>query len=158
MSKDNRDGVVVKKVRAFPIKGQIKGADGVALPISILKLAEVGFLAELQPTAMQPGDRFEVSFEIPVEHWTVNSSIKVVKLYHHWGDLSGSTEQVGAAAKSASVKSDVKGAPGIAPHSSAEMPAGALTRHLVEFHFVTLASNLQIKIRSFLHAISKHAD
>ena len=91
MSSSNNDSkkkhpdeqVVVKKVRAYPIKGQLKSlSTGTSISMSIVKLTEIGFLAEVAPTAMQPGEKFDCNFEIPVMNHAIAGPVALMKLYH----------------------------------------------------------------------------
>jgi len=75
------DQLKVKKVKAYPIPGSLKQESGL-VPIRIVKLVLQGFLAEVDVGYIQPGDRFQVGFELPVSHHLVSENIVIVKLYN----------------------------------------------------------------------------
>lgn len=80
------DQLKIKKVKAYPIPGSLKQEsrpESGFVPIRIVKLVLQGFLAEVDVGYIQPGDRFHVSFELPVSHHLVLENIVIVKLYNH---------------------------------------------------------------------------
>ena len=148
MKKANQQEVVVKKVKAFPIAGQLKTGAGTAIPIKIVKLTDRGFLAEVMPTAIQPGEKFESTFEIPVQHRMINEPVVMVKLYHHWG-------ADGAAPTSTPVPNPEKAPAPAATGSLSGAPAGVA--HLIEVHFQNLNPDNRKHIHSFLSAATKRS-
>lgn len=134
------DGVVVKKVKAFPIAAGIKTAEGQFIPVQIVKLTKQGFLAELAPTPIQPGEKFEVHFEIPVYHTKISEPVVMVKLYQHWGQNSAPV----SADKSAS-----------AAEPTLQPQQGAGIMHLVEMHFQNLSITSRNHIDTFLSQVQK---
>ncbi len=132
----SKDDVVVKKVRPFPIPAQIKTASGATLPIQIVKLTTLGFLAEIAPSPLQPGEKFEVSFEFPVLHERLTETVVMVKLYQSWGATSAAPAS---------------------PQPNPEADGGNPSRRssigivqLIEMHFVGLSLQGRRNIDSYL--------
>lgn len=130
MAGKNERKVVVKKVPAFPIPAQLKiGAANIQA--KILRLNTRGLMAEVPAANLEPGEKCEMSFEIPVLHLPINEPMVVVKQYSQW--------QGGA-----------KTAPPSAPAAAGSSPGVA---HLVEVHFVSLSEKARENIVAFLKKI-----
>jgi hypothetical protein len=72
----------VVKVKAFPIAAKLTiGASPESIPGQILKLTAHGFLVEASVTAMKTGEKFTITFELPVLHEAVTAPCVVVKIY-----------------------------------------------------------------------------
>ena len=107
----------VKKVKPFPFAASLTDARGTSSG-QIHRLTLHGLMIELATTALQPGEKVDVSFVTPVLNGAVAISGVVVKVYNH---LTRPTESVpeatpkGAAFSSTHlVEVHFKGAPGIA--------------------------------------------
>lgn len=137
--------VNVKKVKAYPFAAQFKTASR-TLPAKIVKLTLQGFLAEVSSGLLQPGDHFEVSFELPALHTLVTAPGTVVKIYNQWA--GNSTKLGSGAAPSPSVNPD----PGKAGPAAAASPS---VLRLVEVHFQSLPLTDKEKIVEFLQALAK---
>lgn len=73
--------VQVVRVQAYPIDGALVKVEGQpAIPIQIVRLTEVGFLAKLFGY-MKVGDTYNVSFKIPVLETRIAESVRVIKTY-----------------------------------------------------------------------------
>jgi hypothetical protein len=118
--------VKVKKVNAYPIPAKIKFASG-EVTVQIMKLAPIGFLCEIPNNQLQPGEKFECSFELPVIHKTVTEPIVAVKIYNQW---------------SGGAKDGASGAGGV--------------HHLAEFHFVALSAAGREATEQFLRQLGNH--
>ena len=79
----------VKKVKAYPISAVLKGKT-TQMSASIMKLAEVGFLAELSSGVVTVGDKFDFTFELPVMHKVITGEGVVVKVYNQFSGGTGS--------------------------------------------------------------------
>jgi len=141
----NRDDVIVKKVKPFPIPGQIKSLSGATFPIHVVKLTTRGFLAEIAPSPIQPGERFEVNFEFPVLHRQLAEMVVVVKLYQSWGASHPTT--LPAAPK------DQQGA----PSQPAASTSGVGIIQLVEMHFMSLSPEGRKNIDTYLAQAQKRS-
>ena len=128
-------GTRVKKVKAYPFAMQLKSASG-AFPGQVVKLAPQGLLAEVKHPTIQPGEKFEVSFETPVQNEYVNEHVVVVKIYSSWsgGHLTSPSETSAAATQGGTNQA-------------------ATPTKLIEVHFITLSSDSTKAINSFLRAI-----
>lgn len=84
MSKSRAENVIAKKVRPFPIAAQVAGGEA---PVrgNIIKLTPLGFLIEIGANFMKVGEKYEVTFELPVSHFTVKEGVVVVKSYNQFG-------------------------------------------------------------------------
>jgi hypothetical protein len=72
----------VVKVKAFPIAAKlVVGSGPEALSGQILKLTPRGFLIEAAVPALKTGDKFTITFELPVLRTVVTDTCVVVKLY-----------------------------------------------------------------------------
>ncbi len=71
----------VVKVKAFPIAAKLAFGASPEIGGQILKLTPHGFLVEAQAPAMKTGERFTVSFELPVLRIGISDSCVVVKMY-----------------------------------------------------------------------------
>jgi hypothetical protein len=82
-SSSKSTGIAEKKATAYPIKGQLRlPASGSAMAMAIVKLTEIGFLAEVPPSGVKAGEKFECSFEIPVNHHPISTSLTLIKIYN----------------------------------------------------------------------------
>ena len=79
---ENDQNVKVVKVRPYPIRCQLKHADGSA-PISceIMRLEIMGFIFKAQNRYFKTGDEYTCEFELPVLHKKVSELVKVIKTY-----------------------------------------------------------------------------
>ncbi len=68
----------VKKVSPYPFEATIEG-NGRKLPIRILKLAPVGFYADVAPGFVKVGEEFNCVLEIPVLRDVIVGPVKVFK-------------------------------------------------------------------------------
>lgn len=122
----------VKKVKAYPIAATLKSAGG-AFPAQVVKLTPQGFLAEITASNLQPGEHFEVTFELPVVHQVVTELCVMVKLYNQWAGSAATQAQAAAA-----------GAP---------IQPGIL--RLCEMHFQNFSDQGKGHVLSFLRALNK---
>ncbi len=99
----------VKKVKPFPFQGNLVDVRGTSSG-QIHRLTLHGLMIELAVTAVQPGERVDVSFVTPVLNGTVAVSGVVVKVYNH---LTPPPIESGSAFTSTHlVEVHFKGAPG----------------------------------------------
>ena len=77
----------VKVVKAFPLKCGFKSEAG-AFPGQILKMNLMGFIADIGAVQPRAGDRFEVTFDLPVLGHSVATVGVVVKTYNQLGGVS----------------------------------------------------------------------
>lgn len=126
------DQVKVKKVKAYPFPLQIMTDSGV-IQGQVVKLTLQGFLAEVPSSALQTGEKVQVSFELPVLHAVINEPGVMVKLYTQWGGR-GQTQ-------------------GPAEASSAASNVHHL--HLIEIHFKPLSIAGSESISTFLRSLNK---
>lgn len=136
----NQTKVVVKKVKQYPFGVQFKTATG-AFNGQIVKLTPQGFLAEVPVPTLQPLERLECAFELPVLHKSVASGVVVVKVYNQW---NGGAQ--GAQAKATTT------APPTGPGPAASTSPVV---HLVELHFQSLPDASKNHITSFLKSSEK---
>ena len=134
----------VKRVSAYPFPVQLKTATA-TIAGQIQKVTLEGFLAEIPSTSLQPGDRLDISFELPVHRVSVVQTGVTVKLYSQWGAQ--------------------KAAPGAAPptpqpeSASSNLTLGSPTAEgravvqLVEIHFQPLTDAGRSAISQFMRAI-----
>lgn len=143
----SRDGVIVKKVKPFPIPGQIKAASGATFPIQIMKLTNLGFLAEIAPAPIQPGEKFEVHFEFPVLHRFLTELVVMVKLYQSWGASSSSLPQASSAKEGENTS------------QSQQQPAASHVGivQLIEMHFLGLSAEGRKNIDTYLAQAQKRS-
>jgi hypothetical protein len=135
------DQIKVKKVSAYPIPAKIKLASG-EMPAAILKIAQQGFICEINDNKLQPGERFECTFELPVIHHLVTDLIVAVKIYNQW---SGGGTPAGGAAPHAPASGSSSGAA-----SSPSNSQPGTIQHLAEFHFVQPSPTTKDAIGKFL--------
>lgn len=76
MSDDNR--VKVKRIIPYPFEASIEGG-GRKLPIRILKLAYLGFFADVAPGFVKVGEEFTCVLEIPVLRDVIVGPVKVFR-------------------------------------------------------------------------------
>ena len=57
---------------------------------AIMKLADLGFLAELSSGLVAAGDKFDFTFELPVSHKMISGQGVVVKVYNQFSGATGS--------------------------------------------------------------------
>ncbi|MDX9732166.1 MAG: PilZ domain-containing protein [Bdellovibrionales bacterium] len=70
----------IKKVKPYPFRAELKDAGGTQ-EVSVVKLTKQGMLFEAPGTKLQPGDKIEVAFTIPVLGGAVAAVGVVIKLY-----------------------------------------------------------------------------
>jgi hypothetical protein len=126
--------VKVKKVKAFPIAATVKVGTA-ALQGQVVKLAPQGFLVELAIGHFRPGDKFEITFELPVMHHEITEQCVVMKIYTQWAGNKSSD-----------------------PASAAKPPEGGASaqgksQFLIESHFVALNAVNRGKVDAFLRAV-----
>lgn len=135
--------IKVKKVRAYPIPATL--TIGTAnLSGQVVKLTTQGFLAECALTALKPGDKFEIKFELPVLNVSIAEACVLVKVYSHWGTMPTGGS---AAAEGQS----------LTPPSAPEGAAGASSKVnlLIEGHFQNTSLKGKERLTSFLNALSR---
>ncbi len=71
----------IKKIKPFPIHAQLTDARG-TYPGQIKTLAVHGMMIEVAATAVQPGEKVEISFVTPVHNATVGLEGVVIKVYN----------------------------------------------------------------------------
>lgn len=138
--------VKIKKVKPYPILASIKCANGAVFPGKILKMNLQGFLIETPPTQLQPGDRFDCTFELPASRQLISQHCKMIKLYSHWRGLDGG----------GSLENPEK-APASKTATGSVQFAGLTVNHLVEIHFESLTEVNKRKIREFLNSTVKNS-
>lgn len=78
--------VKIKKVKAYPIPAKMTvGTSPETVSGQVLKLNQRGFLIEANVPAWKTGDKFSITFELPVLHKVLNEACVVVKLYTSTG-------------------------------------------------------------------------
>jgi hypothetical protein len=84
------------KVKAFPIAAQMTIGASVHAG-QILKLTASGFLFEAQSSGLKTGEKFQISFELPVLHHAVVEPCVIVKIYTTAGSqvIEGHFQSVG---------------------------------------------------------------
>jgi hypothetical protein len=82
---NNSSDVVVKKVPAYPIAAQLKMNTAVG-KAGLVKLTQLGFLAEVDITNLIPGDKCDIEFTIPVLGHHIAEPIVVIKQYTRMND------------------------------------------------------------------------
>lgn len=114
----------VKKVKPFPIQASLTDARGTSSG-QIHRLTLHGLMIELAVTALQPGERVDVSFVTPVLNGPVAIPGVVVKVYNH---LTAPAVETGSAFTST---------------------------HLVEVHFKGAPAQAMSRIAQFLESIGQ---
>lgn len=144
----------VKKVSAYPIPVAIKTA-AATLNGQIVRLTLQGFLAEIAPSNLQPGDRFEVSFSIPVINTAVTEPGVMIKLYSQWG--AQKNDQKGSSSEPAAPEKDQPAPAPNAPNLTLGSPSaeGRPVVHLIEVHFQSLGLNARAAVSQFVRATGK---
>lgn len=77
----NVSSAQIKKVKPYPFKADLKDTQGNRSG-NIILLTENGVLLELPIGSVQPGDKVDVSFQLPVSSEVVQFSGVVVKVYN----------------------------------------------------------------------------
>ena len=126
----------VKKVKPFPFSASLTDARGTSSG-QIHRLTLHGLMIELGATALQPGEKVDVSFVTPVLNGTVAISGVVVKVYNH---LTRPTELARPA----------EPIPEAAPSESAFS-----STHLVEVHLKGATGVAMSRIAQFLESIGQ---
>lgn len=145
--------IKAKPVKAYPVLVSFKLASGTASG-QILKLTQNGFLAETTANMLQPGDRFEVAFELPFLAHPVNEPAVVIKLYNQWG---GSQNAGVANASAGATPGGAVAAPAAGGGAAAAPTAagGVIVVRLVEIHFQSLSHANKERITTFLNIVAK---
>jgi hypothetical protein len=131
----SQQNIKVKKVKAFPIAGQLKTASSL-ISMQVMKLTPLGFLAEISENTLQPGEKFDCTFDIPVMHRTINEPVVMIKLYNQWGGSLTDAPPASAGASTAT---------------------GTSVLRLIEVHFVALSSAGKANIVAFLTSLQKQS-
>ncbi len=120
----------VKKVKPYPIGGQMKDARG-TYQGNVMRLTLSGLMIEISGSSVQPGEKVEVGFVTPILKGAIAVKGVVVKVYNQLTGVSG-------------------GAATTAPPTGAgaTAPAGAI--HLVEIHFTSVPPDSMNQIAIFL--------
>jgi hypothetical protein len=135
------DASNVKKISAYPFPIQLQSGTATTTG-QVQKMTLEGFLAEIPSTPLQPGDRLEVSFEIPVFRVILKQSAVVVKLYNQWG-ATKSQPKVSAAPNAGDLTFGSPTAEGLA------------VVQLIEVHFQPLTDTGRSAISQFMRAIKQ---
>lgn len=138
--------VQVKKVKAFPFPASVKIGTGV-LPGQVMKLTVQGFLVEFSLKTIKPGDKIEITFELPVLKHSITEACVVVKLYNQWALSSSGADSASPAVPPKDAK--------VAAQTPAAGVAPAKVTQLVECHFLNLNSSSRERIQSFLNAVGR---
>jgi hypothetical protein len=141
--------VKIKKVKAFPIAGQLK-TSAAAFPIQVVKLTQLGFLAEITASMLQPGEKFESIFELPVLHRPINEQVVLIKLYNQWGGNL-------AAMSPAATGSTAPAPPANSETTNSGVSSSPAVLRLIEVHFVALSESGRGNIVNFLNTLRKSA-
>ncbi len=149
---------IIKKVSAYPFVGTLMhGAHPV--PVSIIRLTMQGLLAEIAQISLQPGERFDLTFELPVLHHVVMEKVMVVKFYSRWsGQAKSASSQSSfgeAATKTGRSRNDARSVESGSAHKSShygqladkqstdghtvQSESHGSVGHLVELHFTSLS-------------------
>jgi hypothetical protein len=142
------DEVRIKKVNAYPFAVQIKFETSASVG-QIVKLTQSGFLAEISLNALQPGEKFECTFELPVSHAVITEPCVLIKLYNQWG-AGEKTSATGTEAKAPAAPPPV-----VSAGVSTPAAAGLSIQRLAEVHFVNLKQDNWKKITAFLGSMNK---
>jgi hypothetical protein len=153
---------IIKKVSAYPFVGTLMHGTH-PIPVSIVRLTMQGLLAEIAQTSLQPGERFDLTFELPVLHHVVMEKVMVVKFYSRWSgpaqsasSQSSSQSSFGeAATKTGRSRNDARSVESGSAHKSshygqsahkqstdghsAQSESHGSVGHLVELHFTSLS-------------------
>ena len=140
--------VRIKKVSAYPFPVQIKFETSASTG-QIVKLTQSGFLAEISLNAVQPGEKFECTFELPVSHALIVEPCVLIKLYNQWGP--GAKPAAGTAPTPPPSAAPVTPSAGVATPAS----AGLTIQRLAEVHFQDLKQENWKKITAFLNSLNK---
>lgn len=116
----------VKKVKPYPFPAGLKDSQGTRQG-NIVLLTETGVLLEIPIASVQPGDKVDVTFQLPVLAENVEFSGVVVKVYN---SLIGDSQHSGA-------------------------PSSAIQR--LEVHIRGIDSSSRNRIRRFLDQIGQRA-
>jgi hypothetical protein len=142
------DEVRIKKVSAYPFAVQIKLETSASVG-QIVKLTQSGFLAEISISTLQPGEKFECTFELPVSHAVITEPCVLIKLYNQWG-AGGKTS-----ATVTEAQAPAQPPPVVSAGVSTPAAAGLSIQRLAEVHFVNLKQDNWKKITTFLSSLNK---
>lgn len=120
-----QDKKIVKKVKAYPFRADVADQRG-SHAGSVILLTATGLLVDVAFGALQPGDKVDVQFQLPVLQRKVSFSGVIIKVYN----------QVAGASLPEGEKQ------------------GTVQR--LEVHFRTIAPESQTNIASFLEKIGQH--
>ena len=120
----------------------------------IVRLTLQGFLAEVAPSNLQPGDRFDVSFTIPVLNASISEPVVMIKLYSQWGEQNRASSPTVTNAEK-----DPQGSTPVGPNLTSGSPKaeGRPVVHLIEVHFQSLGLTARSAITQFVRATGKPA-
>jgi hypothetical protein len=134
--------VRIKKVSAYPIPITMKSATE-TLAGKIVKITDVGFLAEFHAPTLKPGEKFECAFELPVLHAAISEPVVLVKLYTQWA----------AGTQTAPSPSPAPAAKEAAPPPNSQASSHVL--HLCELHFLSLSITNRAQIVAFVNQLAR---
>ncbi len=133
--------VRIKKVNAYPIPITMKSATETHTG-KIVKITDVGFLAEFHAPTLKPGEKFECAFELPVLHAAISEYVVLVKLYTQWAPGTH-----GGPPAAAPVTKE--------PPAPAGSQASSHVLHLCELHFLSLSITNRAQIVAFVNQLAK---
>ena len=84
MAKAPPKEIRIKKVPAFPFPVQIVHEKNGPMRGRVMKAGKSGLIVENKGLALKVGDRFVMTFELPVFRKTIKETGKVVKIYSHF--------------------------------------------------------------------------
>lgn len=119
----------VKKVKPYPFPAQLKDMRG-TFPGQIVKMANQGLMIEAAGTAVQPGEKVDISFVTPIQNGTVGFTGVVVKVYNQLSGMGATPAMTAANA----------GAPAGTPGSI----------HLIEVHYTAVPPDSMNNIMKYL--------
>jgi hypothetical protein len=71
----------IKKVKPFPFTAQFTSGE-MAFTGQILKMSQVGFLAEVASASVRVGEKVDVQFKLPVLHHEISTTGLIIKIYN----------------------------------------------------------------------------
>jgi len=85
---------VVARTKAYPFPVELK-SEAKSFSLQVVKLSEQGFLAEASEVTafLQPGEKFNCSFSLPVLNHRLDESIMIIKVYSQLNHRPGNQSQ-----------------------------------------------------------------
>ena len=143
----------ITKVKPYPIPAQLKDSRGAHAGL-IMRLTIQGLMVEVSSTALQPGEKVEITFVTPLQKGAVAIAGVVIKVYNQ---LTAFTSGVGAASTSrpppATSAPTGHSSSSSSPSSSPVVsPSGSGAISLIEIHYTSVLPESMNSIAMFLEA------